>query len=123
MTTLRDLLYSSKYVPDELSEKVKTHVPIVEMPEQVKVNEVFKVRIRINHPLRHDHSIRRVMIYFIEDGKNLPVQIASINLEAPYAEPEIELSMKFEKGGSIIIVSYCNLHGLWEEVKRIQVIA
>ncbi|OYT25541.1 MAG: hypothetical protein B6V02_03430 [Thermoprotei archaeon ex4572_64] len=37
-------------------------------------------------------------------------------------EPELDINMRLQKSGTLVIINYCNLHGLWKGRKEIQVI-
>lgn len=103
--------------------KAETHAPKIEAPDTVKKGEQFKVTIKVGpHPNQVQHSIRRVEIWFSEEGRAFnPIHIATIDLEPVYAEPEITITIRLEKSGTLYALSYCNLHGVWEARKDIKV--
>ena len=80
----------------------------------------------IPHPNTTEHHIAWVEVYFHPEGEKFPYLLArgeftahgsSIqgpNTSSVYTEPTISLNFKAAKGGSIYAVSYCNIHGLWE---------
>jgi superoxide reductase len=47
--------------------------------------------------------------------------VASLELEPVYAEPEAIFTIKLNKSGTLHVLGYCNLHGLWETDVRIEV--
>ncbi|KSW11382.1 desulfoferrodoxin [Pyrodictium occultum] len=103
--------------------KAETHAPKIEAPEKVRKGEPFNVTIKVGpHPNEVQHSIRRLEIWFQEEGRAFnPIHIATIDLEPVYAEPEITITIKLEKSGTLYALGYCNLHGLWESRKEIKV--
>ena len=44
-----------------------------------------------------------------------------MKLEPEYAEPIITLRVKLRKSGTLYVLAYCNIHGLWEGRKEIRV--
>lgn len=54
----------------EAISKVESHTPKLEIPETVKANEPFELRIRVGpHPNTVEHSIRRIEVYFEEEDR------------------------------------------------------
>ncbi len=117
-----DLIYTRE-AGGPAAAKAESHVPLIEVPEKVKKGEPFEVKVRVGpHPNEPQHSIRRIELWFYEDGRPFnPVRLASIELEPVYAEPEVTVKVKLEKSGTIYALAYCNLHGVWEERRDIKV--
>ncbi|MEM0015220.1 MAG: class II SORL domain-containing protein [Zestosphaera sp.] len=122
MKNFSELIYSPERASGEAITKVETHTPKIEAPEVVKANEPFEVRVFVGpHPNVVEHSIRRVELYFYEEGRPFnPVRLAAVELEPVYSEPDIRFKVKVRKGGVIYAVEYCNLHGLWEARKEVR---
>jgi superoxide reductase len=123
MTRLGDLIYSPERASGEAISKAESHTPKIEAPDRVKAGEPFKIKISVGpHPNTVEHSIRWIEVYFEEDGRAFnPVMIARYAPTPGIAEPSIEFTVKLEKSGTIHVLAYCNLHGLWENSKRITV--
>lgn len=117
-----ELIYTPETAGPAAS-KAETHAPKIEAPNTVKKGEPFKVIIKVGpHPNQVQHSIRRIEIWFNEEGRAFnPIHIATIDLEPVYAEPEITITIRLEKSGTLYVLSYCNLHGVWETRKDIKV--
>jgi len=116
MKSFGSLIYTPETASGEAISKVESHTPKIEVPRTVKKNEPFKVRISVGpHPNSVEHSIRRIEVYFYEEGRAFnPVMLAAIDLTPVYMEPEIELTLKLGTSGTLFVIEYCNLHGLWE---------
>jgi superoxide reductase len=68
-----------------------------------------------------EHSIRRIEVYVGEEKRPFnPVLLATVDLTPVYSDPDIKLSLKLNKSGTLYAVGYCNLHGLWEGRKEIK---
>ncbi len=123
MKSFGNLIYTPETASGEAISKVESHTPKIEAPSTVKKDEPFKVRITVGpHPNKVEHSIRRIEVYFYEEGRSFnPVMLAAIDLTPVYTEPDLELTLKLGTRGTLYVIEYCNLHGLWEARKDIQV--
>lgn len=117
--------------------KQEKHVPVIEAPDKVKKGEFFKITLTVGkeipHPNKTEHHIRWIAVYFHPKGEKFPYQIGKFDFTAHgesaqgadtstiYTHPEAVLSFKTEKAGTISAISYCNIHGLWQNSKDIEV--
>lgn len=117
------LIYTPEKASGEAVSKVESHTPKIDAPDTVKADQPFEVAIKVGpHPNKVEHSIRRIELYFYEEGRGFnPIFLASVNLTPIYTEPNIRLTLKLKKSGVIYAIEYCNLHGLWEGRKEIKV--
>ncbi len=127
-----------------LSETIKTadwksekHVPVIECPDSVKADEVFQVKVTLGkevaHPNKTEHHIRWITLCFQPDGAAVPIQVANVQFDAHgestegpdtgpvYTHHEAVASMKTSKPGTLSAIAYCNIHGLWQSEKELQV--
>ena len=118
--------------------KTEKHVPVIDCPEQVKLDALFSIKVtlgkEIAHPNKTEHHIRWISIYFLPTGENIPYQIGHFEFSAHgesvqgpdtssiYTNHEINLSMKTGKPGIIYAAALCNIHGLWWSQKEINII-
>ncbi len=116
--------------------KVEKHAPVIEAPDSVKAGEAFTVAAglgkAIAHPNTAQHYIAWISLYFLPDGAKLPIQLAHAEFKA-HAEsttdvpgpaltnPNMSASVKLAKSGTLQAVAYCNIHGVWQSSKAIQV--
>lgn len=117
--------------------KGEKHVPVIEAPEKVKAGELFQVQLSVGkeipHPNKMEHHICWIQLYYkAADGAFL-VELVNLqfgahgavaDITAPgvaYSEPAGTASVKLAKSGTLIALSYCNIHGLWESSKEITV--
>jgi len=129
MKEFRDLFKSADW-------KTEKHIPVIEVPDKVKKGELFKVTVTVGkeiaHPNTTEHHISWIEIYFQPEGEKFPYQIGKFdfvahgesvngpNTSTIYTNPEVTLSFKTEKLGTIYAISYCNIHGLWQNSKEIE---
>lgn len=129
MVNFKDLFQSADW-------KAEKHIPVIEVPDKVKRGEFFKVTVTVGkeiaHPNTTEHHIRWIDVYFNPEEEKFPYQIGRFNfmvhgesVNAPnsstiYTHPEVTLSFKTEKPGAIYASSYCNIHGLWQNSKKIE---
>ncbi len=106
--------------------KSEKHVPVIEvLDKEGKVKVKVSVGKEIPHPNKTEHHIVWIEIYFKPEGSKFPYMVGKADfvahgasVEGPdtstvYAEPDVILSFKTEKSGTIYAFSYCNIHGLW----------
>jgi superoxide reductase len=117
--------------------KTEKHVPVIEVPEKVKKGEFFDVNVTIGkevaHPNKTEHHIRWIAVYFLPKEGKSPYHIGTAeftahgeSIEGPdtstvYTHHRTVLSFKTDKPGTIYAASYCNIHGVWENEKDIEV--
>lgn len=123
MKSFKDLMQSGDW-------KGEKHVPIINCPEKVKANEVFELKVSIGdaiaHPNTLEHHISWIKVFFLAEGKKFPIELATATFTAHgegeiFTEPEAIAHVKVPSSGTILALSYCNIHGLWENSKAIEV--
>lgn len=130
MTMAKDLVQSADW-------KTEKHVPLIEAADVIKKGDVLDIDVTVGkeiaHPNTTEHHIAWVSVYFLAEGEKFPYQIARIDLSAHgasaqgvntsgiYTQPAVKLALKTEKSGSLIAISYCNIHGMWESSKEVVV--
>jgi len=116
--------------------KKEKHVPVIECPDKVKADEMFEVKVTVGkeiaHPNTTAHHIRWIALYFHPAGEKFSYQIARCEftahgeaVEGPdtssvYTHSSMVTSMKTKKPGVLYAVSLCNIHGLWESEKKVE---
>lgn len=130
MAEIKDLFQGADW-------KTEKHVPVIEAPEKAAKGELLKVTVSVGkevaHPNKTEHHIRWISVYFLPEGEKFPSQVGNFEFTAHgesvqgpdtgpvYTHPEATLSFKTEKSGTILASSYCNVHGLWQSSKNINV--
>lgn len=110
--------------------KGEKHVPVIHVPEKVKKGEAFEIKVLIGeeipHPNTLEHHISWIRVYFHPEGAKFPIEIGSSEFSAHgegevFNEPYLTLKVKVDKPGTIHAISYCNIHGLWENSEELNV--
>lgn len=130
MTELKDLFQTADW-------KKEKHVPVIEAADKLKKGEELRVSLSVGkeipHPNTTEHHIRWIEVYFLPAGEKFPYQIARFdftahgestqgpNTSTVFTQPQTAFSFKTEKSGTILASSYCNIHGLWQVSKEIEV--
>ena len=108
--------------------KGEKHVPVINAPEKIKKDEPFEIKVSIGdeipHPNTLEHHISWIRVFYQPEGAKFPVEIGSSNFMAHgeneiFNEPHVVLKTKVDKPGTIFALSYCNIHGLWENSAEI----
>jgi superoxide reductase len=129
MAELKELLQEADW-------KKEKHVPVIDAPERAKKGEAVRVGLtlgkEIPHPNTTAHHIAFAAAYFLPDGEKFPYQVARIEFASHgastqgadtstvYANPDASFTFRTDKPGTILVTSYCNIHGLWESSKRLE---
>lgn len=110
--------------------KGEKHVPIITAPEKVKAGEAFELKVgvgeAIGHPNTLEHHIAWIKVFFAAEGAKFPVELANFQFAAHgesdiFADPFASAKVKLPQSGTLYAVSYCNIHGLWENALDITV--
>lgn len=131
MAELKELFQSADW-------KKEKHVPVIDGPDSIKKGEGCRVTLTVGkeipHPNATEHHIRWIALFFLPDGEKFPYQIGRFeftthgestqgpNTSTIYANPEAVANFKTEKAGTLLASSYCNIHGLWQNAKKITVV-
>ena len=118
--------------------KKEKHVPVIELPDEVKKGERIEVTVsvgkEISHPNTTEHHISWIEVYFLPEGEKFPYQVARFdftahgastkgpNTSTVYTEPVVTFYFKTEKSGKLFATSFCNIHGLWENSVDLKVL-
>lgn len=127
-------LYTHIQTGDWKSEK---HVPAIECPDKVAADEMFDVVVSLgkaaDHPNTTEHHIRYIRVFFKPDDEKFVYNVGNFDFAAhgesvagPNEGPVhihhgAAFHMKAGKPGTIHAVALCNIHGLWESKKHIDV--
>ena len=117
--------------------KKEKHVPVIDAPDQVKAGEIFQVKVTLGkevaHPNTTEHHISWISLYFHPEGKPFTHQIGHFEFlahgestagpnEGPvYTHHEVVASVKVSVPGTLYALALCNIHGLWESSKALDV--
>jgi superoxide reductase len=111
------------------------HIPVIQCPNRVTPGEFFEVSVAVgkavNHPNTAEHHIAWIALYFTPKGENAPYQIGDFAFlahgeatsergrVAVYTHHEASASLSVDRPGTLLALSYCTIHGLWESSKEI----
>lgn len=130
MKNIGDLFQSADW-------KKEKHVPVIDLPAGVKKGDNVRVAIMVGkeiaHPNKTEHHIAWIDVHFHPEGEKFPYHIgrfefkahgASVNgadTSTVYTLPEVNFQFKTDKAGTLIAMSYCNIHGLWSNTFDLKV--
>jgi superoxide reductase len=117
--------------------KKEKHVPAIECADEVAAGEAFDVKVslgkEIAHPNTTEHHIAWISLYFNPEGDNFSYDVGRFDFSAHgqsaagpnqgliHTDHTVTASVKIGKSGALHALSYCNIHGLWENSKDIKV--
>ena len=97
------------------------HAPVIELPAEIKAGQFFEATIKvgeIEHPNENGHFIQWMELYVSD------IYLGRFDFAPVMTKPEITLPLSIAHGDRktrLRAVSRCNLHGLWESTKEIEV--
>jgi superoxide reductase len=116
--------------------KAEKHVPVIECPDSVAADKVFTVKVSVGkeipHPNTTEHHIRWIDVYFQPEGDKFVYQVGHFEFNAHgesakganqgpvFTAAEVTCALKVNAPGTLLAVSLCNIHGLWESSKEIR---
>jgi len=110
--------------------KGEKHVPIIHAPEKVESGEAFGLKVTIGdavgHPNTLEHHIKWFKVFFHGEGDKFPVELANFTFDAHGELDNVTdyvgmTQVKLAKSGTVYAMSYCNIHGVWENSKEITI--
>lgn len=130
MTKIGELYQSADW-------KQEKHIPVIECPDKVRADEIFSVTASIGkevaHPNTTAHHIQWIQLYFKPDDDKFTYQVGSFTFSAHgastagadegpvYTHHAVTATMKIKKSGTLFATSLCNIHGLWEDSRKIEI--
>ena len=110
--------------------KGEKHVPVIKVSGEVKAGEEFEVNVNIGeavgHPNELAHHIAWFKVFFNTTDGKFPVEVGSYNFSAHgeedvFSSPNVTIKLKTNSSGTLFALSYCNIHGLWENSQEVTV--
>jgi superoxide reductase len=117
--------------------KIEKHVPVIECADVVAADEIFPVKVSIGkeiaHPNTTEHHIRWIQILFKPSGQESVYQVGNFEFTAHgesgagansgpvYTNHSVTAELKVSASGTIYAMGYCNIHGIWENAKAIEI--
>lgn len=106
--------------------KNEKHVPTIHAERD---GDKIKFRVAvgddIEHPNTLEHHIAWIKVFFQPEGGKFPIEVGSYEFVAHGEEdilslPKVKSQIQSEKAGTLFALSYCNIHGLWENSLEVE---
>jgi superoxide reductase len=107
--------------PANMTDMMRKHTPRIEVPDEVKAGQAVAVFLKVGgidgveHPNLLGHWINWVELYA---GERL---LGRTEFGPAVSQPEATLHVTLEEPTAFRVLAFCNLHGVWESAKRVQV--
>ncbi len=110
--------------------KHEKHVPVIHVPDSIGSGKPFDVEVvvgeEIPHPNTPEHHIKWIELYFVPEGGDTAYPLGRVEFEAhgeiqTFAEPRAMFRIVLPGPGTLKVLALCNIHGLWEGTKRVEV--
>lgn len=103
----------------------KLHWPVITAPEKIKAGEVFTVSVSIGsilHPMGPKHWIEYLQLNIGNEPAGT-LSFRSRGYLTPQGKFDFKLGENLKgKTVSIVVQDKCNLHGIWQNYKNIEVV-
>ncbi len=115
--------------------KSEKHVPVIKIKGPAKKGEPCAVQLSVGeeiaHPHTTEHHIRYIKLFFRPEGEKFIVHLGTYQFEAhgesveganagsAKCEPVVSTTITLEKPGELVALSYCNIHGLWDNSEKV----
>jgi superoxide reductase len=130
MTHISDLLQTADW-------KAEKHAPAIEAPKKAAKGELVTVTVTVGkeiaHPNTTEHHIEWIHVWFKPAVGKFPHDLGTIRFSAHGASTEGpntsgvythhagSIVFKTDAPGTILAMSYCNIHGLWQSSVAIEI--
>ncbi|MBD3367762.1 MAG: Neelaredoxin [Candidatus Eisenbacteria bacterium] len=117
--------------------KNEKHVPVIDCNEPFTKGTPTPVTVtvgkEVDHPNTTAHHIRWIRLFFQPKDEKFPYEIANCEFSAHgastdgpdsstvYTHHGVTVLMKTDKPGTLIAMSFCNIHGLWQSTRDVGV--
>lgn len=103
---------------EDLTDAEKKHIPVISSSDSVKPGEPFEVSVTVGsipHVMEPAHHIQWIELYANEEI------LGKVSLTPGFTKATTTLTVVMETTGIITLkaIERCNVHGLWENTKRI----
>lgn len=105
--------------PANMTDMMRKHTPLVDIPGKLKLGEPFAVSIKVGgidgveHPNLLGHWINWVELYA---GERL---LGRVEFAPVVSQSEATLNIVLDEPTTLRALASCNLHGLWESTKTV----
>jgi superoxide reductase len=107
--------------PSNMTDMMRKHTPLIETPDKVKAGQAFAATIKVGgidgveHPNVLGHWINSVSLY----AGDRP--LARVEFAPAVSQPQATLSLILEQSATLRVVASCNMHGVWQSTRRVNV--
>ncbi len=122
MASEKDLL-SGVNVPEDINNPTDTekkHLPVIDAPDSAGMGEPVTVTVEVGKLLKHPnepaHHIEWLDLY--EDK----LYLARADFTGSKVSPRVTFEVSLKKSGTLRAFACCNLHGVWEGDRKINVV-
>ena len=96
------------------------HVPIIEIGKGTDGTDIVNVIVgkEVAHPNTVEHHIAYLEVYGVK-GDGQVIALAKTDFGPSYTSPKVTLETSLADVEMVYAVSYCNIHGLWENSVKV----
>ena len=102
--------------PDSLTENEKTHVPLIEILDEIRSGMLFAVTVKVGttpHDLETTHFIQFIDLYVDQ------IFVSRITFTPAVIKPKATFYLVLEGPVTLRAIACCNQHGFWESERLV----
>lgn len=106
--------------------KNEKHVPHIAVEEKDGLKVITaEVGQNEEHPNTLEHHIGWIKVFFQAEDAKFPIELGSYEFNAHgedelFTHPKVNVYVKTDAKGTAYALSYCNIHGLWEDAIEVK---
>lgn len=118
-----DLFQQVNYPKDvnNMSDLEKKHWPRIECPDSVEANKPFDVTVNVGVGIDHPSELAHFIEWISLGREENNIEMCRETLQPKYSMPRVTFKVTLDKSTTLVARESCNLHGLWENKKQINV--
>jgi len=117
--------------------KTEKHAPVIECENSFKADAFSVITVSVGKEIRHpnttEHFISWIDLYFKPEGNGAVIHLGHSEFTAhaesaqganqgmALSDPLMTVKAQLKVSGTLLAMSYCNIHGLWQSEKNITV--
>ncbi len=122
MANEKDLL-AGVNVPEDINNPTDTekkHLPVIDAPDSASIGEPISVTVEVGKLLKHPNEPAHHIVWLDLYEDNL--YLARADFTGGKVSPKVTFEICLRKGGTLRAFACCNLHGVWEGDRKINVV-
>ena len=106
---------------NNMTDLEKKHWPGIECPDTVEANKPFEVTVNIGVGIDHPSELAHFIEWISLGREDSNLEMCRTVLQPKFSHPKVTFKVAIEKSMDLVARESCNLHGIWENKKHVNV--